>query len=150
MACTGEDPNLTEGGLGKPQLTIDFPARTEPGSIHEATLTIINPGPGDMRTVVVAVTAVGLSTPILGFVPEGQDAPIVDIQPEPTAASREGVFTFGPEGDAPRLAEGASFEVIFTLRVPASAGEAANSIQVYDGENIDRAKGIRLETLVGR
>jgi hypothetical protein len=173
-ACTGEDPNLTEAGKGRPILSVAFPERTQPNSVHDAVLTVENPGPGDMRTVVVAFAPIGPSAgqtefpvAIVGFGPQGTDA-VTGVRPEPTGVSEHGVvYTFGPrcpdgggypddcggaaESDVlPRLAEGETLTLTFSLRVPNQAGPAANSVQVYDGAEIDRARGVRMETLVGR
>jgi hypothetical protein len=171
-ACTGEDPNLTASGKGKPVVTVAFPENAAPGDTAEAAVTISDPGPGDMRTIVVAFATVGplagqseLPTPIVGFGSEGGSS-VLSIEPEPNAVSEDGVvYTFGPlcpdggeypddcpelEGDPiPRLAAGDSITITFLLRVPLQTGTAANSIQVYEGGEIDRAGGVRLETLVG-
>lgn len=174
-SCTGEDPNVTDSGKGKPQVTVDFPAETEPGSEHEAVITIGNPGPGDMRTVVVAFATVGprsgqseIPVSIVAFGVDGENPAIVATDPVPSAVSRDAVlFTFGPtcpgggtfpedcqgvsrDEAEPRLAEGDTITIAFTLKVPVVSGVAANSVQVYEGSDIERAGGVRLETVVGR
>lgn len=170
----GEDANVTEAGKGFPQLTISFPETAAPGSVQDAELTITNPGPGDMRTVVVAFAAIGpaqgeteLPIPLINFSAGKDNSAIVSVVPEPRAVSRDGVvYTFGPmcpEGGAypadcsgvgsdqavPRLVEGDSMVIVFKIRIPSITGTAANSVQVYDGSEIDRARGVRMQTLVG-
>lgn len=154
VACTGRDPNLTQSGKGKPYLTVAFPESAAPGTVHEAVLEITNPGPGDMRTVVVAFAAISprsgtqeFPAPIVGIA----NASVLRVVPEPTSVSPDGViYTFGPEADLPRLKAGGSMTVTFSLKVPVTAGVAANSVQVYDGSDVDRVVGVRMETLVGR
>ncbi len=158
IACTGQDPNLTETGKGKPYVTVAFPESTEPGGEYEAVIEIQNPGPEDMRTVVVAFATIAprqgqqeFPSPIVGFGSDGVNPSVVGIDPEPSSASPDGViYTFGPDADQPRLLEGESMTITFTLKVPITAGVAANSVQVYEGSDIDRVAGVRMETLVGR
>jgi hypothetical protein len=52
------------------------------------------------------------------------------------------VYRFGP------LAEGKSVTISFTLKVPETPGVVANAMVVYDGAHPDRARGVRLETVV--
>lgn len=173
--CAGEDPNVTESGKGKPVVTVTFPAETTTASEHEAEITVHNPGPGDMRSIVVAFASVGprsgqreMPIPIVAFGAKGENPSVMSIEPEPTAISPDGVlFTFGPrcpdggafpadcqgvarDDAAPRIAAGETITLVFTLRVPVLSGVAANSVQVYDGAEVDRAGGARLETVVGR
>ncbi|MFP5297973.1 MAG: hypothetical protein ACLGHL_03170 [Actinomycetota bacterium] len=174
-ACAGEDPNVTDSGKGKPVVTVEFPSETAPGTQHEAVLKIHNPGPGEMRSLVVAFAAVGplsgqreIPTSIVAFGIDGENPSVLATNPEASAVSEDGVlFTFGPlcpgggsfPGDCqdvsrdeaePRLAEGDTITITFTLKVPVVSGVAANSVQVYDGSEPARAGGARLETLVGR
>lgn len=173
--CRGEDPNLTDSGKGKPQVAVTFPAETTSGSQHDAQLTIANPGPGDMNSVVVAFASVGprsgqreMPIPIVAFGKSKENPSVVSIDPGPTAISPDAVlFTFGPvcpdggtfpddcEGVSrdealPRIPAGETITITFTLKVPVLSGVAANSVQVYDGGEVDRAGGARLETVVGR
>jgi hypothetical protein len=149
-ACFTSKANLTESGKGRPVLTIEFPEVSEPESVQDAVLEVTNPGPEDMQTVAVAFALVGPAAGQIEFpnilVPfgMGRDNPaIAEVEPEPEAISDDGaVYFFGP------LAEDASLTITFSIVVPDETGVAANSVQVYDGGEIDRAKGIRLETLV--
>ena len=148
--CFGPDPNLTESGKGKPLLTVEFPAQATRGSVETATLTIDNPGPGDMGSVVVAFATVGVagaSGPLPAeLVPlaTSSDNPAVEsVTPEPREVSDDGVvYVF--DG----LEEGGSLEISFDIRLPDEAGPAANSVSVYAGEDADRVKGLLLQTVV--
>jgi hypothetical protein len=63
----------------------------------------------------------------------------------PAGISQDGVlYTF--EG----LDEGESGTFIFDVKVPEQPGTAANSVQVYDGQELERASGVRVETTVER
>lgn len=150
--CFGEDPNLTESGLGRPVVSVTFPELSAPGSLQDAEVTIENPGPGDMTSVVVAFARVGpaqgggpLPYPIVDPGARRKNPNIAAVEPEPVGISTDAVvFRFGP------LAEGESMTITFTLRVPAEPGPAANSITAYAGEDPSRARGVRLETQVER
>ena len=77
---------------------------------------------------------------------DGESASIIEVEPSPRATSHDGVvFTF--DG----LAEGER-RVLFIPSDGAGSkpGVAANSVQVYDGQEIDRAAGVRVETTVER
>jgi hypothetical protein len=144
-SCYGQDP----GGPGRPELALDFPATSPPGSTQAATLTVENPGPQPMTSIVVAFLRVGpaqgggLPEPIVDGAAQHENPAIVDIDPEPRAVSQAAVeFTF--DG----LEQGESTTITFRLKVPRTLGEAANSVTVYDGSDTDRARGIRLETMV--
>lgn len=149
-ACFGPDTNLTDGGKGRPVLSVDFPPSVAPGAPATATLTVENPGPGDMASVVVAFAPVGVaaaSGPLpADLVPIAftRDNPAVAaVTPEPRSVSRDGiVYVFGG------LEEGATTEISFEIVVPEETGTAANSVSVYDGAEPDRIRGVRLETLV--
>lgn len=145
-SCFGNDPNLTEEGLSKPELALEFPATTTAGSTATAELTITNPGPGDMESLVVAFSRLGdpkLPPPIVDVTPRKQGA-VRDVVPAPTAVSPDGViYTF--DG----LDEGDQMVVTFSLRIPPVTGAAGNAILVYEGSDPDRAKGVPLETEVG-
>lgn len=148
--CFGSDPNLTEGGKGKPLVTAEFPERVPRGGTATATFTIENPGPGDMGSVVMAFATVGVagaSGPIPGeLVPltTSSDNPVIaSIEPEPRSVSDDGViYVF--DG----LPEGESRDISFEIRVPEEAGPAANSVSVYAGEDADRIRGVLLQTEV--
>ena len=149
-ACFGPATDLTEDGRGKPVLSIEFPDTVAPGESATATLTVENPGPGDMSSVVVAFATVGVaaaSGPIpadLVPISSSRDNPAVaEVTPAPESVSRDGVvYVF--EG----LEEGATAEILFEIVAPDQAGTAANSVSVYDGAETDRIRGVRLETLV--
>ena len=145
-ACTGPDPNLTERGTGKPQVTAEFPEQASAGDVVTAAITITNPGPEDMSTVVVSFARVGdpsLPYPIVEPLPNRARAGIEDIRPEPTGESPpDATYTFGP------LPEGESMTIEFDLLIPEREGTVGNSIQVYDGAEPERARGVRIETEV--
>ena len=150
-SCLGPDPNLTESGQGKPQITVDFPGRVPAGSTQEATFTVTNPGPGAINVLAIAFARLGdpkLPQPIVEVAPRGRSA-VLDIEPRPTAVSRDGVvYAFGPQqGEAgPVLPVGESLEITFRLSMPVTPGPAGNSVQAYDGDEVERARGVRLET----
>lgn len=142
-ACTGPDPNLTERGSGKPRVTVEFPRTAEPGEVVTASIEITNPGPKDMDSVVVSFVRVGdpsLPEPIVeprkGRVRSG----IEDIRPEPRGESPADA-TYAFEG----VPEGDSVTIEFDLRIPDGRGTVGNSVQVYDGSEVERAAGTRLE-----
>lgn len=157
-ACAGGDSNVTETGKGRPQVSVEFPERTEPGEVYDAVLTISNPGPGDMNTIAIAFATIAptpgaqeMPLPLIGPGRNETNPSIVAIQPEPSGVSTDAVvFTFREIDGAPRLPEGESIEITFSIRVPVTAGVAGASVQVYDGQEIDRASGVRLQTSVGR
>ena len=142
--CSGPDPNLTESGQGKPLVTAEFPETARPGDVVTAVIRVENPGPSDMEPIVVAFTRVGdpsLPLPIVEPRRDLRDAGIEDIRPEPQGASpMDSTFTF------PGVAEGDSTTIEFDLRIPDDAkGTVGNVIQVYDGAEIERARGARLQ-----
>ena len=142
-ACVGPDPNVTEGGKGKPELELAFPRSAAPGSIQVAELTITNPGPGDMESVVVAFSRLGdpsLPAPVVDVAGRGREGAVEDVSPEPNAISQDGIiYTF----DA--IAEGDSTTITFRLRMPVTPGPAGNAVLVYEGRDPERARGVRLE-----
>jgi hypothetical protein len=150
--CFGGGENLTDTGKGRPTITADFPASVEAGSTTTLEVEVANPGPGDIPTLVIAFALIGpssgqseLPTPLVALGVDGESASIVDIEPSPRGTSQDGVvFTF--EG----LPEGESASFSFQVKAPDEAGVAANSVQVYDGQEIDRAAGVRVETTVER
>jgi hypothetical protein len=131
-------------------VSVTFPETTAPGSVHGAEVTIENPGPGDMSSVIVTFARVGpasggepLPFPIVDPGADRENPAIVSIEPEPGGISPDAVvFRFGP------LPEGETMTVVFSLKVPAEVGPAANSVTVYAGEDPSRARGDRLETQV--
>lgn len=142
---------LTSKGLSRPELELRFPTEVSAGSVEEAVLTVTNPGPGDMSSVVVAFAALGKPDPGTGNLPPGlvrissggSNPAIESIDPDPVAVSRDGVlYRFNG------LSEGASMTITFELAIPDRLGRVANSIQVYDGNDLERARGLALDTEV--
>jgi len=145
--CYLPDPDLTPEGKGLPVVTLgDFPATVAPGSRHSVALTIENPGPSDMESIVVAFSRLGdpaLPEPIVDVAPRGDTGPVEAVEPEPDAVSQDGViYRFGS------LEEGDTLTIVFELSIPQIDGPAGNAVQVYDGAEPDRARGVRLETRV--
>ena len=146
--CFGPDPDLTPEGKGLPELSLEFPATAAPGSVQTAALTIDNPGPGDLSAIVVAFSRLGdpaLPPPIVEVAGPGQEDPVRSVDPEPNAVSRDGaIYTF--DG----LGEGETMTIRFELTIPDVDGKVGNAVQVYDGQDPDRARGVRLLTEVER
>ncbi len=143
---SGTDPDLTESGEGKPVLSIKFPPVVEPDSSEVASLTIENPGPGDIPAIKVAFAALGASDlpdALVGFGANKVNPSVLRVDPEPTAISPDAaVFTF------PGVAEGDSATIDFTIRTPVRPGRYANSVIVSDGTDPARERGVPLETRV--
>lgn len=143
--------DVPEGEAGRPEITVEFPASSEPGSVQTATFTIHNPSGERMESVFLAFARVGpaqggdpLPFPIVDPGAKHENPAIVSIDPEPDASSSDAVvFRFAG------LGAGESMTVSFDLRIPDVPGPAANSVSVYPGEHPDRAKGVRLDTEVG-
>jgi hypothetical protein len=143
--------DVPEGVAGRPEVSVEFPATSEPGSVQTATFTIRNPGPNEMQSIFLSFARVGpaegggqLPLPIVDAGAQHENLAIVSISPEPDATSIEGVvFRFGG------LAVGETMTVTFELMVPDTIGPAANSVTAYPGEEPERAKGVRLDTQVG-
>lgn len=155
----GDDPNITASGKGKPEISAEIPATVEAGSVQQAAIEVTNPGPGDLEILAIAFALVGpvgeqgeFPTAIVPLGARRQNPAVVSVTPEPTGISDDGtVYTFGPlEGGAPRISEGDSIAIVFELRMPEREGPAANSVQAYDGNEIERARGVRLSTEVRR
>jgi hypothetical protein len=146
--CFSNDADLTPQGEGKPVVAVDIPEQTEAGGRVVATVEIQNPGPGDIDDLVVSFSVLGapdLPNALVGFGSNGQNPSIISIDPEPEGVSPDGVvYRFGP------LEEGDSTSVEFTLRTPAEPGTYANSVTVSDGGDVERSKGVPMETLVER
>ena len=149
-ACFSSSAELSESGKGLPEVTVEFPAETRPGSSHPAALEVTNPGPGDISSVVVtfarvgAPAAEGLPNPIVDPGRGPDSGTVAAVDPPPSASSRDVMYRFGP------LAEGDSATITFELEVPRTPGPAANSVTVYDAADPGRARGVRLETMVER
>jgi hypothetical protein len=142
-ACTGPDPNLTETGAGKPRITIDIPETAPPGDVVTASIEISNPGPQDMDSIVVSFVRVGdpsLPEPIVEPRKGRAESGIEDIRPEPAGESPpDATYAFGG------VPEGESITLEFDLRMPDDVGSYGNSVQIYEGAEVDRAAGARLE-----
>ena len=145
--CYGPDPNVTPAG-GLPQLTIDIPDPVTAGSTQSMTLTVENPGPEDMDSVVVAFSRLGdpdLPLPLIDVSARGETGPIVAVSPSPNGASPDRVvFTFGG------IDEGGRMTITFRVQIPEETGFYGNAVQVYEGSHPNRARGVRLETHVRR
>ena len=143
--------DVPEGEEGRPEITVEFPATSDPGSVQTATFTVHNPSEEEMRSVFLAFARVGpaqggdpIPYPIVDPGAKHINPSIVAIEPEPEASSIDAVvFRFG------RLGPGETMTFSFDLRIPDVAGPAANSVSAYPGEHPDRAQGVRLETEVG-
>jgi hypothetical protein len=146
-SCYGPDASLTESGKSKPELELQFPSTTAPGATEVAELTITNPGPQAMDSLVVAFSRLGdpdLPAPVVDVAPPNGEGAVRDVSPKPRGSSPEGIiYTF--EG----LEDDASVTISFTLVMPTDSGAAGNAILVYDGRDPERARGVRLETEVG-
>src|SRR5918995_1185212 len=100
VSCFGPDPNLTESGKGKPEVTIDFPAQLQRRSVETAVVTVTNPGPGDMAGFSIEFSLVGkvgnetLPTPLVAAGAGERSPSIEGVEPDPTAVSLEGVRFF--------------------------------------------------------
>ena len=146
-ACTGSDQNLTETGAGKPQLTVEFPDTAASGDVVTASIEVSNPGPQDMDSIVVSFVRVGdpsLPEPLVEPRKGRLQSGIEDIRPEPRGQSPADA-TYAFEG----IPEGGTVTLEFDLRIPEGSGTFGNSVQVYDGSEVDRAAGIRLDIEVG-
>ena len=147
-ACYGPSSNLTDSGKGKPTLVAEFPPTVSPGAREDLVLEIANPGPGDMGSVVVAFTQVGvpgsgLGAPLIPYGTGGENPAIEKVEPEPESVYEDGsVYTFAG------LEEGSSTTITFTVVVPRVRGPASNSVQVYDGTELDRGAGQRVSTTI--
>jgi hypothetical protein len=145
--CYGPDPNVTPAG-GLPVLSLDLADPVTAGSIEPVTLTIENPGPEDMDSVVVAFSRLGdpdLPLPLVDVAARGKEGPVVDVSPSPNGTSPDRVvYTF--DG----IDEGDSLTLEFRVRIPETPGFYGNAVQVYEGSHPDRARGVRLETHVRR
>ena len=137
-------------GIGdqKPVLTIQFPEIGEAGSVQTAVLEVENPAASDIGALFVSFSALAapggedFPTPIVAGRVAGQEPAIVDIEPNPLVREAGVRFGFGP------LEAGETRTISFDLRLPDTAGEAANSVAVYDGEVPERGTGGRLEITV--
>ncbi len=151
-SCAGSGTELSESGNGLPRVAVEFPASAEAGSVQPAVFEVTNPGPGDIGTLIVAFTRAGdpdLPTPIVDVAGGSAPGAVRSVDPDPTGVSDGVVYRFSRASpQEPFLADGDSVTLTFDLVVPHRPGAAANAVQVYDGSEIDRAAGVRLETEV--
>lgn len=151
--CVQGAGDLTETGMGFPRLSAEIPETVATGENVVAKLTVENPGPGDMDSVMIAFAPIGpgqgetsIPVPLVGITaPDETNPSVVEVSPQPEGVGQGGVvYRFGA------LEEGDSLVISFTLKAPVVPGTAANSVQVYDGSDVSRARGVRLQTLVER
>lgn len=149
-ACfAGRNPDVTPSGEGLPRLSLAFPEAVRSGTTETAVVEVTNPGPGGMDSIIISFSRVGaaggteLPAPIVDSGVGGRNPAVVAIEPEPNSVSSDAVV-FAFDG----LEEGESVTIEFTLRMPDERGPAANAIIVYDGQDVGRARGMRLETVV--
>ena len=148
--CYGPDPNVTDSGMGKPIVSVEFPDQVERGSVHSARIEIENPGPGVMSRISVTFSLVGQASAAGGIPPAivplgagGENEAVLDVSPEPVAVSADGiVYVFDGVG------EGETTTIEFEIRVPDEAGIAANAVIVSDAQDVERARGTRMETTI--
>jgi hypothetical protein len=126
-----------------PQIEHEFPSSVKPGSAHDMSLTVTNPGPEPMGAVVVTFVRVGNFFPIVDGAARGRNPAILSIDPEPLTVDRAAVV-YQFEG----LGDGESRTITFRLMAPTRRGIAGNSVQVSDGSDVRRIRGVRLETRV--
>lgn len=142
-ACFGAETDVTASGKGLPRVELDFPLRTRAGSVATATFTVSNPGPGDMQGVAITFARVGNSYPIVDAGSRRRNPAVAGIDPAPRGIDSTGVvYRFGGLG----AGDSAAYE--FRLIVPDRRGPAANSVTVSAAEDLERMRGLRLETVV--
>jgi hypothetical protein len=154
--CAGPDATTTDSGQALPRVQVRFPDQAAPAAVETATIEVANPGPGDIESLFVAFSLVGVggsdgvAEPLVEIGARARSPSVVAVRPKPDATSSDGVtYKFSdPEGSGPVLEAGRSFEVQFDVRVPAEPGRAASSVQVYAGEDPERSQGALLETEV--
>jgi hypothetical protein len=148
VSCYGPSPDETDEGKSRPVVAAEFPEVVEPSSLQTLSLAIENPGPGDFSSLFVAFSRVGaaegvsLPKPIVDVPVGGKPSAVIEVRPDPVKVAEGIRFRF------PDLPEGESLDIEFRLRMPARAGVAANSVQVYDGAEPDRIRGVLLSTRV--
>jgi hypothetical protein len=147
--CAGE-----EAGPGQPQLELSFPAQVRSSAVATAILRVTNPGPEEIDSLVVSFSLVGsaggtVSEPLVASGARKRSPSIEDVRPDPGGVSLDGVvFRFAGRSSSPVLAAGEEIALEFDIQVPRRPGLSASSVQVYAGENPERAQGARLETEV--
>lgn len=154
--CAGPDTTTTDSGQALPSVQVRFPNQASPAAVETATIEVANPGPGDIESLFVAFSLVGVggsdgvAEPLVETGALARSSSVVAVRPKPDATSPDGVtYKFSDrDGSGPVLEAGRSFEVQFDVRVPAEPGRAASSVQVYAGEDPERSQGALLETEV--
>ena len=143
-ACFGGGGSpITGSGKGFPELKIEFPPVVEAGSTETATINVTNPGPEELPSLLITFALVGTETPLVTIGSDGSNPSIAGVEPEPVGVSDDGViYRFGG------LEEGESVELAFDIVIPDVRGPVANSVTVTDGNDVERARGVRLETVV--
>ena len=146
--CYGSDPNVNEEGESLPVISADFPDAVDAGSTQTLSLSVENPGPGSFSSLFVTFSIVGaaqgvnLPEPIVDVAVKGQPPSVLSVDPKPVKTAEGIRFRFDS------LPAGESTDITFELRMPEKTGVAANSIQVYDGAEPDRVRGVLLSTKV--
>jgi hypothetical protein len=85
----------------------------------------------------------GIPPAIVPLGAAGENEVVLEIRPEPIAVSADGiVYIF--EG----LGEGEAKTIEFEIRVPEDPGSAANAVIVSDAQDVERARGTRMETTI--
>lgn len=141
--CWAPEPDVTSSGRGLPDVVVEFPEASPARSVQTAAVTVANPGPGDISSLAIAFARVGNDPPIVDSGSRGRNEAVVEVDPEPLTIDQAGVV-YRFEG----LAEGDAVAISFRLRIPDVQGIAANSVTVYAAEDVERVRGIRLETVV--
>lgn len=149
VACFPPDTELTDAGRGLPDLTAEIEPVLEPGSTTQLSVIITNPGPGDMTSVIVSFSRVGASAqeelpqPLVDVGVQKESDSIIGSDPEPESISLD-AMTYKFAG----LREGESVTIVFELKVPKQQGAYANALVAYDGVDVERARGIRINATV--
>jgi len=145
-ACFSGNADVTESGKGFPRLTIEAPSSASAGEVVTVELSVTNPGPEDMKEVVVVFARLGdpeLPYPIVEGPPGTRAKGVVGVEPAPTTRSEDGItYRF------PGLPEGETTTIRFDLLIPKEDGPVGNSIQVYDSADAERARGVGLKLQV--
>ena len=124
------DTNVTDAGLGLPEVTVTFPLEANAGEIATAVFRIENPGPGAMNGVTITFARVGNDFPIVDAGDGGDNGAVEDVRPAPEAVDAAGVV-YRFEG----LEEGGTTAIEFDLvHLPEFYGGAI----YFDGEDAAR------------
>lgn len=136
-------------------MTVSFPDTTSPGAIETASIVVTNPGPQAFRSLFVTFSIVAipgeqeLPRDLVAAGGGGLSPTVEAVRPEPTAVTGGVVYKFSEADPAePALPVGGTRTVEFDIRLPEKTGLAASSVQVYPGEDPERAGGALLRTTV--